>query len=65
MQFRIRTEAITDNVNMTSDGLGTPERVRFGDYALGSFIGMLPMGFVNASLGRSSMHVASVQFAAA
>ena len=40
-------------------------KMKFRDYALGSFIGMAPGGFINALLGSSLENVISVQFFAA
>ena len=40
-------------------------KMRFRDYALGSAIGMLPGGFINATLGSSLTNVASAQFVVA
>ncbi|MDY6933923.1 MAG: TVP38/TMEM64 family protein [Spirochaetota bacterium] len=40
-------------------------RMKFRDYALGSFIGMIPGGFINAMLGSSLEDIISVQFFAA
>jgi len=37
-------------------------RMRFRDFALGSFIGMVPGGFINALLGSSLENIISVQF---
>ena len=37
-------------------------RMKFRDFALGSLIGMLPGGFINATLGSSLTNIASFQF---
>jgi len=37
-------------------------KMKFRDYALGSFIGMIPGGFINALLGSSLENVISLQF---
>ncbi len=37
-------------------------KMKFRDFALGSFIGMIPGGFINAYLGSSIEHVRSVTF---
>lgn len=37
-------------------------KMRFRDFAIGSFIGMIPGGFVNALLGSSLTNVLSAQF---
>ncbi|NIA31309.1 MAG: TVP38/TMEM64 family protein [Actinobacteria bacterium] len=37
-------------------------KMKFRDFALGSFIGMMPGGFINAMLGSSLENVISVQF---
>ena len=37
-------------------------KMKFRDFALGSFIGMVPGGFVNALLGSSLENIISVQF---
>ncbi len=40
-------------------------KVRFRDYALRSFVGMLPVGFMDATLGSLLTRIASVQLAVA
>jgi uncharacterized membrane protein YdjX (TVP38/TMEM64 family) len=40
-------------------------KMKFRDYVLGSFIGMVPGGFINALLGSSLENIISVQFFAA
>jgi len=40
-------------------------KMKFGDYALASLIGMAPGGFINAILGSSLENIISVQFFAA
>ncbi len=40
-------------------------RIKFRDYVLASFIGMIPGGFINATLGSSLENILSVQFFAA
>lgn len=45
-------------------GLGL-SKMKFRDYAIGSFIGMAPGGFINAMLGSSLDNIISVQFFAA
>lgn len=37
-------------------------KMKFRDFALGSFIGMAPGGFINAMLGNSLENIVSVQF---
>jgi uncharacterized membrane protein YdjX (TVP38/TMEM64 family) len=41
---------------------GGLSKVRFWDFALASFIGMIPGGFINALLGESLENILSVQF---
>ena len=40
-------------------------KMKFRDFVLGSFIGMAPGGFINATLGSSLENIISVQFFAA
>lgn len=40
-------------------------KMKFRDFVLGSFIGMVPGGFINATLGSSLENIISVQFFAA
>jgi uncharacterized membrane protein YdjX (TVP38/TMEM64 family) len=40
-------------------------KIRLRDFALASFIGMVPGGFINALLGSSLENILSVQFFAA
>lgn len=42
-------------------GLGL-SKIKFGDYILGTFLGMIPGGFINATLGDSLDNIFSVQF---
>ncbi len=37
-------------------------KIKLRDFALGSLIGMIPGGFINAVMGSSLENVASVQF---